>query len=98
MRWFIALIAAFAIADLGSLTDRFREDPDLAPAVSIKCGHLRGPLASECHDDYREAFEAGEMSPELVARMHCTRHESVWEIGRAEAPPVCQERYGGWVN
>jgi hypothetical protein len=74
-------------------------DPTPQVAIGIRCGNLAGAEARDCEFQLRARIDAGRIDPESVVRLHCTRIENVWtKHTPPEPPPVCTERFGGWLT
>jgi hypothetical protein len=67
-------------------------------AVQARCGDLRSWMRRTCEEDLEERFAAGNVTPEGVLRMHCTRAETVWKQTMPEPPALCAARFGGWIT
>jgi hypothetical protein len=101
----LALVGAAARfgaeADIGSLAQKlpFAEDvSDAQAAVEARCGELPGWQRPSCEDELAQRFAQGEVSPEAVLRIHCTRIGTVWSQVMPEPPALCAARFGGWLS
>lgn len=67
-------------------------------ALEARCGSMQEARRETCEEALAARFASGQMSPESVIRLHCTRVESVWDAPLPDPPNLCAERFGGWVT
>jgi hypothetical protein len=104
MRWLVTAAAAalLAIHALGpgwlglSLPDRL--DPDVRAALEVRCGRLDDATHRECEQSLSHRIADGSIDPQAIVRMHCTRWQGPWGRVTEQPPPICAERYGGWIR
>ena len=104
MRWILGFAGTLAIAFhamsagwLGlSLPGRL--DPDVRAALGVRCGSFDEATSHQCEQSLSDRIAAGSIDPGAILRMHCTRWQGPWSRVTEVPPPICAERYGGWIR
>ena len=104
MRWLIGAAATLTLAIhamsagwLGlSLPGKL--DPEVRAALHVRCGNLDRPDHRSCERTLSDRIAAGSIDPGAIVRMHCTRWQGPWGQVTEQPPPICYERYGGWIR
>ena len=82
-----------------SWLDREALAPEEQAAVELQCRGMSNALRTSCEQEVAASVASGEIDPEPILRVHCTRFDNLWAETPVEIPPsLCIERYGGWLH
>jgi hypothetical protein len=104
MRWILGAAATltFAIHAMSSgwlgLSLPGKLDPEVRAALRVRCGSLDEPSLRSCERSLSNRIAGGSIDPAAILRMHCTRWQGPWGQVTEQPPPICDERYGGWIR
>ena len=73
-------------------------DSDEQKAVQLQCRGMDGVLRTSCEQETAESLVAGEVDPDPILRVHCTRFDNLWSENIEIPPNLCIARYGGWLH